>query len=208
MCTKRVDDSEAQNSWRNQLLALDARRPYDRETTRMTADPTPLVLVAYASRYGSTQGVAERIAARLNQAGLRAELAPAAEIQALSGFDAVVLGSPVYDQRWLTDARELVQRELEALRSHPTWLFSVGSFGDRKRAIGSAMLREPRDIEELKRSIRPRDYRVFAGVIDPQRWPLPSRLFYRAFGGRFGDNRDWPAIDAWADDIGRALSKT
>lgn len=165
------------------------------------------MLVAYASRYGSTKGVAERIATHLNDAGVHVELIPAAEVQALDGYDAVVLGSPVYDQRWLPEARELVQRGLGVLSVRPTWLFSVGSFGDHKRVIGSLMSREPRDIGELKRSIQPRGYRVFAGVIDRQRWPLPSRVFYRALGGRFGDNRDWPAIDAWADGIGRALSQ-
>ncbi len=28
---------------------------------------------------------------------------------------------------------------------------------------------------------------------------------FHLFGGRLGDNRDWPAIDAWTASIGAAL---
>jgi hypothetical protein len=38
--------------------------------------------------------------------------------------------------------------------------------------------------------------RVFADAIERHQWPLASRLFFHAFGGRFGDNRDWREIDA------------
>ena len=34
------------------------------------------VLVAFATKYGATQGIAERIALRLNAAGLRADVEP------------------------------------------------------------------------------------------------------------------------------------
>jgi hypothetical protein len=50
------------------------------------------------------------------------------------------------------------------------------------------------------------DYRVFAGVIDRHQWPLGSRLFYHALGGRLGDNRNWKAIDSWAACIARTLA--
>ena len=43
------------------------------------------------------------------------------------------------------------------------------------------------------------------GVIDRHRWPFFSRLFYHALGGRLGDDRDWPTIEEWAEEIGRAL---
>lgn len=51
------------------------------------------------------------------------------------------------------------------------------------------------------------EYRVFAGVIDRHQWPFLSRLFFYALGGRLGDNRDWPAIDAWAEEIAHALAQ-
>jgi menaquinone-dependent protoporphyrinogen oxidase len=163
------------------------------------------VIVAYASEHGSTMGIAERIAARLRQAGLRVELHSAAAVDALASCDAIVFGSAVYDQRWLPEGEAFVRDNRGALAERPTWLFSVGTFGDRKRFIGRFMRREPRDIAELRDIVRPRDYRVFAGVVDKQRWPLASRILYHLFGGRLGDNRDWDDIDAWAQSIATAL---
>ena len=87
------------------------------------------------------------------------------------------------------------------------WLFSVGTFGDHKRLIGGLMKREPRNIRALERVIEARDYRVFAGVIDRRQWPYLSRLFFHLLGGRLGDNRDWHAIERWADEIALGLAK-
>jgi menaquinone-dependent protoporphyrinogen oxidase len=52
-------------------------------------------------------------------------LIDADQVQEIAAYDAVVLGSPVFNQRWLPGARRLVQRNVEALRARPTWLFSV-----------------------------------------------------------------------------------
>jgi len=163
------------------------------------------VLVAYASHYGSTRGVAECIAAALREDGVGVVLANAADAGEVAAYSAVVFGSAVYNQRWLPEGEEFVRASSPALASRPTWLFSVGTFGDGKRLIGPLMRREPRGIDELSRAISPRGYRVFAGVIDRRRWPLPSRLFYHALGGRLGDNRDWREIESWGHEIARAL---
>jgi menaquinone-dependent protoporphyrinogen oxidase len=165
----------------------------------------PDVLIAYATRYGSTTGIAERITSTLRDAGIRVSLQRADKVDTVSEYNAVVFGSPVYDQRWLPAGDRFVQRNLAALAQRPVWLFSVGSFGDRKRIVGPLMRREPKDIDKLQATIRPRDYRVFAGVIDPSGWPLFARVLYRVLGGRFGDNRDWRDIEDWARGIAAVL---
>lgn len=164
------------------------------------------VLVVYASKHGSTRGVAERVAARLGERGLRVELRPADRAGSPDAYDAVAFGSAVYNQAWLPDGEEFIRANQAALAGRPVWLFSVGTFSDRKHLIGPLMKQEPRGIGELRRAVEPRDYRVFAGVIDRRQWPFFSRLFYRALGGRLGDNRDWPDIDAWAENIADALA--
>lgn len=90
--------------------------------------------------------------------------------------------------------------------SDAAWLlFSVGSFGDTKPLIGPLTHKEPRRITELRSALQPVDYRVFQGVIRKHQWPFWSRVLFRAFGGRFGDHRDWPEIEAWAAQIALAL---
>lgn len=163
------------------------------------------VLVAYASRHGATQGVAERIAARLAAAGLDAEARHVDAVSGLDGYDAVVLGAPVYDQHWPPEAESFAHRHGAALAERPLWLFSVGSFGDTKPLIGPLMQCEPHGIAELRLQLGARSYRVFAGAIRREQWPFWSRQFFHVFGGRMGDNRDWPAIDAWADNIAASL---
>ncbi len=54
---------------------------------------TTTVLVAYATKYGSTQEVAEAIAATLREKGCEVEVRPAGEVRELEGYSTVVLGA-------------------------------------------------------------------------------------------------------------------
>jgi menaquinone-dependent protoporphyrinogen oxidase len=169
-------------------------------------DPDAMtVLVVYASRHGATEGIAARLAARLVDSGAAVDLRRVDEVQTLDAYDAVVFGAPVYDQSWPPEADRFVATHSDALAARPLWLFSVGAFGDTKRIVGPLTLKEPKDIAEIRDAVRPREYRVFQGVIRKHQWPFWSRAFFHAFGGRFGDHRDWPAIDAWAERIALAL---
>ena len=163
------------------------------------------LLVIYASRHGSTAEIAARIATRLVDSGVSVDLRLVDEVETVDGYDAVVLGAPVYDQSWPPEAKAFVAENGDALAARPLWLFSVGAFGDTKRLIGPMTHKEPKGIEEIRAEIGAREYRVFQGVIQKHQWPFWSRVFFHAFGGRLGDHRDWPTIDAWADRIAVVL---
>jgi len=159
------------------------------------------LLVVYASRHGATAGIAARIATRLVDSGASVDLRLVDELETLDGYDAVVLGAPVYDQSWPPEANAFVARNRDALAVRPLWLFS-----DTMRLIGPLTHGEPKGIGQIRAETRAREYRVFKGVIHKHQWPLWSRVFFHAFGGRFGDHRDWPTIVAWADRIAAGLS--
>lgn len=165
-------------------------------------------LVSYASRHGATREIAERIAARIADSGQAVDLRHVDSVHTLDGFDAVVFGAPVYDQSWPPEADRFVAENRDALAVRPLWLFSVGSFGDTRRLIGPLTRREPKNIAEVRAALHPRGYRVFQGVIRRHQWPFWSRVVYHAFGGRFGDHRDWPVIEAWADQITAGIVET
>jgi menaquinone-dependent protoporphyrinogen oxidase len=169
-------------------------------TTRTTR-----VLIGYGSRFGSTKAIAMRIADTVRATGADVDVRAVGDIRDCHAYDAVVLGSGVYDGSWTPEATDLVRRESGVLARKPVWLFSVGSFGDRHPVIGGLIKKEPKEIEEFERAVHPREYRVFAGVIDLDHWPAWGRLLFKAFGGRAGDNRDWPEIDSWAAHIGDQL---
>lgn len=164
------------------------------------------VLVAYASRHGATAGIAGRITDRLRHRGIRVAIVNVGDVERIDDCRAVVLGSPVYDSRWPPEMDEFVRAHAAALASRPLWLFSVGSSGDAGRMTGWMVRLEPRGIRRIRRTLRPRDYRVFAGRIERHQWPWYARLFHRLTGGHFGDLREWPVIDAWAEGIAEDLA--
>jgi menaquinone-dependent protoporphyrinogen oxidase len=77
------------------------------------------ILVTYATRYGSTQEVAETIAATLREGGLVVDVKPANQVRLLAGYDAVVVGAPLYMFTWLKAARDFVARHRATLEEIP-----------------------------------------------------------------------------------------
>jgi menaquinone-dependent protoporphyrinogen oxidase len=172
------------------------------------------VLVAYASKHGSTRGIAERIAERLRTDGLEAEALPVKSVRDVATYDAFVVGSALYMFRWMGEARAFVHRNRKVLAGKPIWLFSSGPFGPETTNKEGRNLLEvsgPKEIDELRAMLQPRDHRVFFGSWDAGAEPvgLSERLMMllpavrKAFP--VGDYRDWPAIEAWADAIAGEL---
>jgi menaquinone-dependent protoporphyrinogen oxidase len=174
-----------------------------------------VVLVAYATDHGSTLGVAARIAGRLRQRGVDAEACAAADVLEVSRYEAVVLGSAIHGGKWLPAAQQFAGRNAAPLRERPVWLFSVSTLGDEEsmfpRRVATrlrALRKETPEVAELRLLLHPREHRNFAGAIARSHWPAAGRAFFRAAGGRYGDHRNWPAIDAWADLIAAQLHVT
>jgi menaquinone-dependent protoporphyrinogen oxidase len=167
-------------------------------------DTTTRVLVAYATAAGSTAGVAERVAGVLRRSGAEVPCRPAGPDIDLDGFDAFVVGSAVHDMAWLPPALDLLGRL--GGDDRPVWCFSVGGIQPRgaiTRRITA--LERTRVAQAFPAGFEPRGHRVFGGIIQMSGTPLWGRLFYRLTGGRPGDHRDWPAIEAWAEEIARSL---
>jgi menaquinone-dependent protoporphyrinogen oxidase len=177
------------------------------------------VLVAYASRHGATQGIAERVARTLERNGLEVTLRPADRAEPFDGYDAFVIGSAAYVSHWLREAAQLVRRHRSLLASRPVWLFSSGPIGtDLVDAEGRDVLEasRPSEFAEFASAIQPRDERVFFGAYDPDAEPIG---LIERIGARFtrmssvrssipaGDHRDWAAIEAWAEGIARELQR-
>jgi menaquinone-dependent protoporphyrinogen oxidase len=170
-----------------------------------------LILVVFASRYGATRQIAERIAETLRAAGHEAEARPAPAAGDLAAYDAFVIGSAAYYGSWLKEATAFARQNQSILASRPVWLFSSGPIGAATDAQGSdaRAAAEPKQIAELRETLRPRDHRVFFGALERSRLGFVDRLVagLPAFPGSEGDFRDWPAIDAWAEGIARELTQ-
>jgi menaquinone-dependent protoporphyrinogen oxidase len=171
-----------------------------------------VVLVAYATDHGSTRGIADRIAGRLQVLGVGAEAHAVTDVPDVSGYEAVVLGSAIHGGKWLPAARQFADRNAAPLRERQVWLFSVSTLGDEEGMFTPlvasrlrAWRKETPELAEMRRLLRPREHRNFAGAVARSHWPATGRAFFLAAGGRYGDHRNWPSIDAWADRIAAQL---
>ena len=167
------------------------------------------LLVTYASAAGSTRGVAERIAARLAERGHQVACLPVTERPDAAEFDAVVVGSAVHGQQWLPSATDWLGAHRATLRTRPVWAFSVGmpaALGRPFRRLGTA---EASKIEAaLAQDVPLRAHRLFSGVVTEGTFRGRSRWAFRLMGCRYGDFRDWSAIDRYADQIAEELARS
>jgi menaquinone-dependent protoporphyrinogen oxidase len=157
------------------------------------------ILVAYASRAGSTGEVAEAIGQVLCEAGAAVDVRLAKEVTDLSPYRAVVVGSGIRVGKWLPEAVQFVERYQEALSRVPVAYFLVcltlKEDTEENRRTVAAYLDPVRDL------VQPVDVGLFAGAMDYAKLPFIFRLMMKAMKSPEGDFRDWEAIRDWADQV-------
>ena len=166
------------------------------------------VLVAYATKYGSTAGIAEKIGEVLGEAGLEADVLPVDKVRDLAPYGAVVLGSAVYMGQWRKEAGAFLKNNVKALAERPVWLFSSGPTeeGDPRELVEGWGF--PEALKPFADEIQVRDIAIFHGVMPP---PEKMKFFDREIMKRIkaptGDFRDWEMIADWARAIAEALKE-
>jgi menaquinone-dependent protoporphyrinogen oxidase len=163
------------------------------------------LLVTYASRFGSTAGVAEAIGRTLSEHGAQVEVLPMNEVTDLSPYQAVVAGSAINGGVWLPEGLQFIQAHQAELRVKPFAAFLVCMTltmknGERYRSNISTWL------EPVRGLVRPVSEGLFAGALDISKIPsFSDRLKFRLsvlFGvWKEGDHRDWNAIKNWAESL-------
>jgi menaquinone-dependent protoporphyrinogen oxidase len=165
----------------------------------------PRVLVAYATKYGATAGIAEKIGTVLREAGLAVDVLPAERVGDLGPYRAVVLGSAVYIGQWRKEAAAFLKTNEKALAERPVWLFSSGPTGREPMEKALQGWRFPEGLQPFADRIKPRDITNFRGAADPKRLSFAEKLVLKGVKAPVGDFRDWEAISAWAQSIAAAL---
>lgn len=161
------------------------------------------VLVAYASKRGSTAEIAETVAATLRRAGLEVDLRSAETVKSLESYDAVILGSAVYVKRWRGDARHFLKKHRRALRQLPFWVFSSGPVGDPANDNPDWM--EPPRLAEKVEEAGGRGHVVFGGSLPLQPRGMLERAMVEGTPKQYRDRRDWGEIRAWAGQVASEL---
>ena len=158
------------------------------------------VLVGYATRYGSTQEVAEAVAATLRERGLEVDIQPMREVRTLEGYRAIVLGAPLYMFHWHKDALHFLARHREALTQRPVAIFALGPFHAEEKEFQEVRRQLDKELAKFP-WLTPAAIEIFGGKFDPEKLTFPHNLVPALKNMPASDIRDWTAIRAWASDL-------
>ncbi|MBN1440829.1 MAG: flavodoxin domain-containing protein [Anaerolineales bacterium] len=161
------------------------------------------ILIAYASKCGSTGGVAEEIGKMLCESGAAVDVKRVQDVRDLQPYRAVILGTALRMEKPLPEAVNFAKKNRAILAALPTACFSVGL----------AMKEDtPENREKTKRMLAPLWSEIpnpvgvglFGGKLDYSTLsPILRWMFSLDKSGEMaeGDWRDWDSIRAWAKEL-------
>ena len=163
-----------------------------------------IILVTYASRTGSTAGVAEAIGKTLAESGAPVDVRPIQDVEDLTPYGAVVVGSAIQSAHWLPEAMRFVQSHQATLSHMPFATFTVCMTLALRNTQYHHVVADW--VAPVRALAKPVSEGYFAGVLDIRKVPsFGNRLKFRlsvALGvWSEGDHRDWSAIRAWATSL-------
>jgi menaquinone-dependent protoporphyrinogen oxidase len=166
------------------------------------------VLVTYATKYGATAEIAEKIGEVLRENDLSTDVVDVKKVKDLAPYSAVVLGSAVYIGRWRKEAVKFMEDNVEALAARDVWIFSSGPTdeGDPVELVKGWTL--PEKLEPVAERIQPHKIAVFHGDLDPEKMNFIERTMIKNIKVPTGDFRDWEMITEWATAVADTLKES
>ena len=158
------------------------------------------VLVTYATNCGSTQEVAETVAAELRSGGFTAELQPMRSVKTLNGYQAVILGAPLYIGHWHKDTRRFLMYYEKALKERPVAVFALGPLHDEEKEWQEARTQFAQELAKFP-WLTPVAIEVMGGVFNPAKLRFPFNLAPILRQTPASDIRDWVSIRTWASNL-------
>lgn len=161
------------------------------------------ILVAYATRYGSTAEVAEAIGDELRKVGAEVDVRAVDEIPDLSPYRAAVIGSPIYMGKWLPEPQVFIEKNQQSLRAIPVAYFSVGlTVTDRSPEI---LRKAEASMDAVRLLVNPVEVGTFPGKLESSGLSFTDRTIVKMIRAKTGDFRDWGAVRAWAQAVHKKL---
>jgi menaquinone-dependent protoporphyrinogen oxidase len=192
------------------------------------------ILIAFATKSGSTAEVAGAIGKELSQDGVQADVRPISAVRDISPYDAVIVGGPMI-MGWHREAVQFLERNQAALSQVPVACFLTAlSLTETQARFNSipvykdpSLAKPPQNAAKLSfkekyatvasylqpvldkaPQIKPVSAAFFAGKLDCSKLDFLSRLFVQVIiGAQPGDYRNWDAIRVWAASLRPTLVK-
>jgi menaquinone-dependent protoporphyrinogen oxidase len=171
------------------------------ETHAEGAKMTTKILVAYASKAGSTAEVAEAIGQTISAKGAAVDVLQIKHVKDLNAYQAIILGSAIRMGQWLPEAAKFVETNQETLRQMPLAYFLVcatlkDDTPDNRRTVAAYL-------DPVRKIVEPQAVGTFGGKMDYGKLSFVERILISQFiKTPEGDFRNWDEIRTWA---GQAL---
>jgi menaquinone-dependent protoporphyrinogen oxidase len=156
------------------------------------------ILIAYASKKGSTTEIAQAIGKELQTAGHGVEVMEMGTVTSLTGYNAIVIGGPMYVGK-IEGMGKFVKRHSAELARVPVAGFVVCLAAAAKDPEGMAWAEKA--LHAALDPLRPVAETIFAGRLDPSKLSWLQRWMTEKAKSPVGDFRDWTAIAAWAREL-------
>ena len=162
------------------------------------------ILVAYGTKHGSTAEIAIRIGERLSAAGFDTDVLHANLGIEVTKYDALVIGSPMYAARWLSEPALLLITNRGRITNTPIALFSVGMIDvkhpGKLREEHDAWVEKAFNQEDVKLSVV--STATFKGAYSRRNLPFYLRIIDAVLRVTpNGDYREWDEIESWGDEL-------
>ncbi len=165
------------------------------------------ILVTYATKYGATQGIAEKIGAVLKEKGLEVDVFNVKQVKTIEPYQAVVFGSAAYIMQWRREAVTFVRKHQKELSSKAVWIFSSGPMEDGNPVEALKGWLYPKSLKEIIENIQPKDITIFHGMLQKEKLNTIHRWMMEKFPVEKSDYRDWDMIQTWAETIAESLAE-
>jgi menaquinone-dependent protoporphyrinogen oxidase len=166
------------------------------------------LLIAYASKHGSTAEIARMIGETLRINGMQNDVRTVQEVEDLAEYNALILGSAMYAGEWMDDALDFLHKYQSSLIDMPLWLFSSGPVGEGDPLQLLDGMAVPESVDRLTANLDVREKQVFHGKIDLRKLTLAEMMLFKSVGARTGDYRQWDMIKLWSQSIRDELVAT
>jgi menaquinone-dependent protoporphyrinogen oxidase len=173
----------------------------------------PKVLIAYVTRSGSTEDVAEAMGTTMEEAGVLVDVKPMAVVDAIADGTPVILGAALYVGHFPREFHGFLNRFQRELENARPWIFVLGPTDKDPKHFTQA---EEQARKELAKYpwLHAADVRVMGGKFDPNHLKLtfPFNLVMKFPGNPMrklpvSDTRDWEWIRRWALAIAEHVKK-
>ncbi|MGE3908493.1 MAG: flavodoxin domain-containing protein [Chloroflexota bacterium] len=155
------------------------------------------VLIAYASRTGSTAEVAKAVGQEMRAAGWQTDVLPVEGVRDITGYDALILGTAIRIGKPLSEAMRFARQHQGDMATRPVAYFmlcdTLHEDTPHSREVAQDYLTPLRKIRQ------PVSEGLFGGVKDfSTAHPLLRWFAMRVLRLAEGDWRNWDEIRAWA----------